>query len=386
MKIPSLTLILFFSVSDIFGQDATVIYKNNVNSTVTIQTDKSLGSGFFISDSIIATNFHVIKGATKVFCYSNNSSIKYEIEDYLAIDKSIDLILLKVSILRKIPIKIATTSILPGQKVYVIGSPVGLQATMSDGIVSGIREFKGQYLIQITAPISPGSSGGPVLNTKGEVIGVSVGQMQDGQNLNFAIPINYLKKLTMQPLIVKPISSLGIIKIGNQIWMNENLNVSNFRNGDPILEAETNEEWIRAAKEGSPAWCYYENNSVNGEKFGKLYNWYAVNDPRGLAPNGWHIPNINDWIKLIDYFGGGKTAAPEFRDKTGFAAIPNGGLRYNFNDLFYMNFMWGEADEFWSSTIMEGNNISTMHLLYNVNAGTFFASKQDGLYVRCLRD
>jgi uncharacterized protein (TIGR02145 family) len=87
-------------------------------------------------------------------------------------------------------------------------------------------------------------------------------------------------------------------KIGNQIWMAENLNVSKFRNGDVIPEAKTNEEWIRAGKEKQPAWCYYNNDVNNGNKFGKLYNAYAVNDTRGIAPEGWHVATNVEWKRL----------------------------------------------------------------------------------------
>jgi hypothetical protein len=177
------------------AQDATVIYKKNVNSTVTIETDNGLGSGFFVGENIIATNYHVIEGATEAYCYTNNSTTKYKIEGYLAADKSVDLILLKVQVLNKPAIKFATTNVTPGQKIYVLGSPKGLPATISDGIVSALRDFEGYKLIQITAPISPGSSGGPVLNSNGELIGISVGQFADGQNLNFAIPKSNLELL-----------------------------------------------------------------------------------------------------------------------------------------------------------------------------------------------
>lgn len=93
------------------------------------------------------------------------------------------------------------------------------------------------------------------------------------------------------------------VVIGSQTWMAENLNVSTFRNGDPIPEARTNEEWEKAGKEGKPAWCYYDNDPKNGSKYGKLYNWYAVNDPRGLAPKGWYIPSHDEWTTLENYLG-----------------------------------------------------------------------------------
>jgi uncharacterized protein (TIGR02145 family) len=89
--------------------------------------------------------------------------------------------------------------------------------------------------------------------------------------------------------------------IGSQEWTTRNLETSNFRNGDLIQEASTDKEWEAAAQNKLPAWCYYENNQQNGTKYGKLYNWFAVSDPRGLAPDGWRIPNLEDWNQLNDY-------------------------------------------------------------------------------------
>ena len=177
------------------SQDASVIYKNTANSTVTIETDKGLGSGFFIAENIIATNYHVIESASKAVCYTNNSTEKFKIKRIISTDKKADLALLEVVGINKPAIKITSSSVSPGQKVFVIGSPKGLPTTISDGIVSGLRDFEGRSLIQITAPISPGSSGGPVLNANGELIGISVGQFTEGQNLNFAIPSSKLEEL-----------------------------------------------------------------------------------------------------------------------------------------------------------------------------------------------
>ena len=191
-------LILSFilsSANHFFSQDASLIYKNTVNSTVTILTDDGQGSGFFVAPNIIATNYHVVEGATNASCILNNSDIEYKIDGYVGVDKSVDLILLKVSTLNKPAIKFAVTTASIGQKIYVIGSPQGLPATISDGIISGMRDFEGIKLLQMTASISPGSSGGPVLNSNGELIGISVSQLTEGQNLNFAIPKSYLQIL-----------------------------------------------------------------------------------------------------------------------------------------------------------------------------------------------
>ena len=86
--------------------------------------------------------------------------------------------------------------------------------------------------------------------------------------------------------------------IGEQEWMDENLNVEHFQNGDIILEAQTSEEWKEAAEKEQPAWCYNDNNLSNCEKYGKLYNWHAVHDPRGIAPKGWRVPTDDDWDDL----------------------------------------------------------------------------------------
>jgi uncharacterized protein (TIGR02145 family) len=93
------------------------------------------------------------------------------------------------------------------------------------------------------------------------------------------------------------------VTIGTQVWMTKNLDVATFRNGDPIPEAKTKEEWDKAGDNKQPAWCYYDNDPANGAKYGKLYNWFAVNDPRGLAPSGYHVPTDAEWTILGDFLG-----------------------------------------------------------------------------------
>ncbi len=88
------------------------------------------------------------------------------------------------------------------------------------------------------------------------------------------------------------------VVIGNQTWMAENLNTDRFQNGDFILEVKTDEEWIYAGKNRIPAWKNYDNDPKKGSKYGKLYNFYAVSDPRGLSPTGWHIPNTVEWKSM----------------------------------------------------------------------------------------
>jgi S1-C subfamily serine protease len=111
----------------------------------------SRATGFFVAPNIIATNYHVMEGATNASCYLNNSDKEYKIDGYVGIDKTVDLILLKVSTLNKPVIKLAVTTASIVQKVYVIGSPRGLPATISDGIISGMRDFEGTKLLQMTS-------------------------------------------------------------------------------------------------------------------------------------------------------------------------------------------------------------------------------------------
>lgn len=107
------------------------------------------------------------------------------------------------------------------------------------------------------------------------------------------------------------ITCFSEIKIGNQIWMQDNLAVCEFSNGDPIKQAKTKSEWLDAGIKGVPAWCYFKSDARGDKSVGLLYNWYAVSDPRGLAPNGLRLPNKYDYDILISFFGG----EVEARDK-----------------------------------------------------------------------
>lgn len=93
------------------------------------------------------------------------------------------------------------------------------------------------------------------------------------------------------------------VDLGGQIWMSRNLDVVHFRNGDAIPEARSHEEWAAASENKQPAWCYYQNRPDMFSESGRLYNWYAVTDPRGLAPEGWMIPSTRDWDEFSDFLG-----------------------------------------------------------------------------------
>ena len=114
------------------------------------------------------------------------------------------------------------------------------------------------------------------------------------------------------------------IRIGRQIWQTSNLNVDRFRNGDPISQIQIDEEWEQRVADGEPSWCYYNNDPENGYKYGRLYNWWAVGDPRGLAPKGFHIPSDAEWAELIDYLGGVNIAGAEMKSTSGWKKNGNG--------------------------------------------------------------
>lgn len=107
------------------------------------------------------------------------------------------------------------------------------------------------------------------------------------------------------------------VKIGKQVWMKKNLDASTFRNGDTIYQAKNSSEWRTANQDKIPAFIYYEYDIENGKKYGKLYNWYAVNDTRGLAPKGYHIPKNIEWSELMDHLGGTETAGKKMKTSEG---------------------------------------------------------------------
>lgn len=190
--------------------------------------------------------------------------------------------------------------------------------------------------------------------------------------------------------------ALKTVKIGTQEWMASNLNVSNFRNGDIIVEAKTAAEWEKAGLEKRPAWRYYADSLKNGEIYGKLYNWYAVNDPRGIAPAGCHVPSNANWTTLVKFVGNIDIAGKRLKDKvgwksngkgdnqSGFAAKPGGlcDAKGKFTGL-------GNKGQWWSTSAEIGGGplvYSLMLTSFSVEASFIKLEKENGLSVRCIKD
>jgi uncharacterized protein (TIGR02145 family) len=215
--------------------------------------------------------------------------------------------------------------------------------------------------------------------------------------------INNLSPISSQPTTVEKqiitsnnptviASNYKSVKIGNQIWMTENLNVDRFRNGDLIPEAKTADEWEKAGIDRKPAWCYYNNNSTIGAKYGKLYNWFAVSDPRGLAPIGWHLPSDQEWINLKNHLvvdpGKKMKSTSDWNsngngsNESGFAGKP-AGYRHK-NGMFYLI---GDYGYWWSSSEYDVNNSWNLDLHYNHSfTNRNYNNKSQGFSVRCIKD
>ena len=186
------------------------------------------------------------------------------------------------------------------------------------------------------------------------------------------------------------------VKIGNHLWMKKNLDVKTFRNGDLIIEAKSNQEWLKSYQDKTPAWSYYENLSGNGNQYGILYNYYAIIDNRGLAPTGWRIPSANDWQNLVDALGGFTGLPDKLKsvklwkngggsNSSGFNAFP-AGARYQTGFLGL-----GEVTTFWTNSLEPEGNPEIADINGIENPHQFFISNTElslvpGFSVRCISE
>jgi hypothetical protein len=161
--------------------------------------ETAVASGFLVQDGRIVTNAHVVAGAHRLDIYDEDGQLVGTAHHAEALDSVADLAILPTprEVSATLPLAGGEPSV--GETVLAIGAPEGLSHTVSMGIVSAVRTLDGREVIQITAPLSSGSSGGPVVNVHGEVIGVSVGMFRRGQNLNFAVPVRALHALLADP-------------------------------------------------------------------------------------------------------------------------------------------------------------------------------------------
>jgi len=185
----------------------------------------SQGSGFLISkDGHVVTNWHVIDGSTNIIVKTIDGAM-YEVKEVVSSNKEKDLVKIKLNTTKMdFPyLPLGTDQLKSGQEIIVVGNPLGLESSVSDGIISAIRKVKDYgEIIQITAPISKGSSGSPVVNMNGHVIGVATLAMVEGQNLNFAIPANEVLGMKMFEGQAKEGKQQYLKNINRQVQLKEN--------------------------------------------------------------------------------------------------------------------------------------------------------------------
>ncbi len=183
------------------------------------------------------------------------------------------------------------------------------------------------------------------------------------------------------------------VTIGGTTWMAENLRVTHYRNGDPIPEIRDSSAWSSAT---TGAWCSYDGKQENTNAYGRIYNWHAVNDPRGLAPKGWHVATAKEWEELVTARGGEQTAGTALKasgkwgahetagtEASGFDALPAGARRDT--DGAYV--LLGQFARFWTATASDAARAFGTALEYYdgaVRKGE--VRKANGFSVRCVRD
>ncbi len=285
------------------AQTAQEIARTALGSTVFLTVEDESGepvryrSGFLVHDGEIVTNFHVVEGATGGYANLVSQTTKYTLQGVVAVDRERDLVVLKIAPSGTPVLRIGDSdTVQVGDPVYAVGNPLGLEGTFSQGVVSGVRQFDNQELFQITAPISPGSSGGPVLDVNGDVIGIAVATVQDGQNLNFAIPANYLTKLlqssrSSKPLAVSPDDTRALLSLGSKYYHGQGVTQSYeeaarlFRLAAEQGNAEAQELLGR---------MYYWGSGVTGDK-AEAARWYRLAAEQGRAESQRWLGYMYEW-------------------------------------------------------------------------------------------
>lgn len=182
------------------------------------------------------------------------------------------------------------------------------------------------------------------------------------------------------------------VRIGSLDWMTRNVDVATFRNGDPIPEISSAEGWAEAGRSGAPAAALYENDAKNLARWGRLYSFAAVSDPRGLCPEGWRVPKDQDWAELEQVLGS-EVAAARLRSDTGWIAVTQstGNLGFDalpagFRTQRGDDFLAGRVAYFWSATSVSGRE-TTAHMVFDYDPKLFriVYDKAMGMSLRCVR-
>jgi len=231
--------------------------------------------------------------------------------------------------------------------------------------------------------------------SRASAVGFSIdykGYISSGFKIGVTKALSYERQIS----IYEPTGSPIII--ASQQWMANNLDVFTYRNGDSIPQVTDPKKWDTLT---TGAWCYYDNDTINSSnciKYGKLYNWFAVNDPRGLAPQGWHIPSNAEWTTLETNLGGSLNAGAKMKEpgtlnwaspnntgdfkSCGWDGMP-GGMRMVNVGFIDKN----KSSNWWSSNQYNANSAHYRNLYYDAKfVKSWDQPKQYGAYVRCIKD
>jgi uncharacterized protein (TIGR02145 family) len=186
-------------------------------------------------------------------------------------------------------------------------------------------------------------------------------------------------------------NTYNTVQIGLQCWMKSNLNVSRYRNGDSITIGHSNVQWDSVS---TGLYRLYDSSTPFNSQFGKLYNWYTINDTRGICPTGWHVPTVAEWSVLVETLGGHMIAGGALKstesyfyngygtNSSGFTGLGGGvcGLYYGINSV-------GETGNYWSSSLAVNGYPSFYRLTFdNINVGSYSSDPRVGMSLRCTRD
>jgi len=203
-----------------------------------------------------------------------------------------------------------------------------------------------------------------------------------------------MKQINKKEYLKDPFSNIQEIRIGNQIWMSSNLNVSKFCNGEDIIESKNKTQWIKACEEMEPTWCYPEFKKFNSH-YGKLYNWFAINNELSLVTDDWKIPEESDWEYLIENLGGTEIAGKKMKEnnsKVGNSFNAQLGSFIPNKKSAWINGI-DEIGAWWSKTIYPGSTNAIFLILEKQTSRALLTSTYwpnakdmtDGLFVRCLK-
>jgi uncharacterized protein (TIGR02145 family) len=368
----------------------TINWTDNSTNETGFKIERKIGTGNYsqIGSNITDITTYIDSGLLlstsytyRVLSYNAvGNSITYSNEFSIITSNPLTIPVLTTDIITEIT---ATSAVSGGNITYDGGSPVisrgVVWSTSSNPIISlSTKTVDGVSLANFSSSLT-----GLLANTKYYVRAYASNAIGTAYGNELSI--------TTQP----PAAILPSVTICNQVWMSSNLNVSQYRNGDVIPQVTDPTQWKNMT---TGAWCYYNNDSSNGAIYGKLYNWYAVNDPRGLAPQGWHVSTTNEWSTLTTCLGGDQVAGGPLKETgtshwnspnlgatnaTGFTALP-GGSRNGTNGVFDYK---GIFADWWVSNTNNINSPTDHILSYNyIWVSSLGPYKNEGLSIRCVKD